>query len=215
MIRKSRNNNREFKKIGLKNEMMWIFFRFYAVGFHGDLFAGSFCQLKKNAFLCDNKNKYVMSLNKVILIGNVGRDPEVRYFDNGRGIANFPLATSERGYTLANGTVVPERTEWHNIVVRSDLVPFVEKWVKKGSGLYVEGKIRTRSYDDQAGNKRYITEIYADRVAFYNNGTRPAEQQSSVSSDTAAQQTQPYTAVSLMPNTTSFAEPGEIDDLPF
>lgn len=156
-----------------------------------------------------------MSLNKVILIGNVGRDPEVRYFDNGRGIANFPLATSERGYTLANGTVVPERTEWHNIVVRSDLVPFVEKWVKKGSGLYVEGKIRTRSYDDQAGNKRYITEIYADRVAFYNNGTRPAEQQNSVSSDTAAQQPQSYTTVPPMPNTTSFAEPGEIDDLPF
>ena len=85
-----------------------------------------------------------MSLNKVILIGNVGRDPEVRYFDSGAAVANFPLATSERGYTLANGTVVPERTEWHNVVVRRDLVSFVEKWVKKGSGLYVEGKIRTR-----------------------------------------------------------------------
>ena len=96
-----------------------------------------------------------MSLNKVILIGNVGRDPEVRYFDSGAAVANFPLATSERGYTLANGTVVPERTEWHNVVVRRDLVSFVEKWVKKGSGLYVEGKIRTRSYDDQSGVKRY------------------------------------------------------------
>lgn len=100
-----------------------------------------------------------MSLNKVILIGNVGRDPEVRYFDSGAAVANFPLATSERGYTLANGTVVPERTEWHNVVVRRDLVSFVEKWVKKGSGLYVEGKIRTRSYDDQSGVKRYVTEI--------------------------------------------------------
>ena len=98
-----------------------------------------------------------MSLNKVILIGNVGRDPEVRYFDSGAAVANFPLATSERGYTLANGTVVPERTEWHNVVVRRDLVSFVEKWVKKGSGLYVEGKIRTRSYDDQSGVKRYVT----------------------------------------------------------
>ena len=58
-----------------------------------------------------------MSLNKVILIGNVGKDPDVRYFDSGAAVANFPLATSERGYTLANGTVVPERTEWHNIVV--------------------------------------------------------------------------------------------------
>ena len=97
-------------------------------------------------------------MNKVILIGNVGRDPEVRYFDSGAAVANFPLATSERGYTLANGTVVPERTEWHNVVVRRDLVSFVEKWVKKGSGLYVEGKIRTRSYDDQSGVKRYVTE---------------------------------------------------------
>lgn len=61
-----------------------------------------------------------MSLNKVILIGNVGKDPEVRYFDAGAAIANFPMATAERGYTLANGTVVPERTEWHNIVVRRD-----------------------------------------------------------------------------------------------
>lgn len=112
-----------------------------------------------------------MSLNKVILIGNVGCDPDVRYFDNGAAVANFPLATSERGYTLANGTVIPERTEWHNVVVRRDLVSFVEKWVKKGSGLYVEGKIRTRSYDDQAGVKRYVTEIHADRVEFYSTGS--------------------------------------------
>lgn len=116
-----------------------------------------------------------MSLNKVILIGNVGKDPDVRYFDSGAAVANFPLATSERGYTLANGTVVPERTEWHNIVVRRDQVAFVEKWVKKGSGVYVEGKIRTRSYDDQSGVKRYVTEIHADRVEFYNSGTRPAD----------------------------------------
>ena len=103
-----------------------------------------------------------MSLNKVILIGNVGRDPEVRYFDSGAAVANFPLATSERGYTLANGTVVPERTEWHNVVVRRDLVSFVEKWVKKGSGLYVEGKIRTRYWEDHNAIKRTITEIYVD-----------------------------------------------------
>lgn len=114
-----------------------------------------------------------MSLNKVILIGNVGKNPDVRYFDNNQAIASFPLATSDRGYTLANGTVVPERTEWHNVVVRRDLVPFVEKWVKKGTGLYVEGKIRTRTYDDATGNKRYLTEIHADRVDFYSTGNRP------------------------------------------
>lgn len=129
-----------------------------------------------------------MSLNKVILIGNVGKDPDVRYFDSGSAVANFPMATSERGYTLANGTVVPERTEWHNIVVRRDQVQFVEKWVKKGSMVYVEGKIRTRTYDDQNGVKRYLTEIHADRVEFFSSG-RPAE--SSSQSAAAAQPSQP------------------------
>ncbi|MDR1918608.1 MAG: single-stranded DNA-binding protein [Tannerellaceae bacterium] len=113
-----------------------------------------------------------MSLNKVILIGYVGKDPEVHYFDSGSAIANFSMATSERGYTLPNGTTVPERTEWHNIVVRREQVSFVEKWVRKGSGLYVEGKIRSRSYDDQAGVKRYVTEIHADRVEFFSFGSR-------------------------------------------
>jgi single-strand DNA-binding protein len=125
--------------------------------------------------LCGKKfreRKKTMSLNKVILIGNVGKDPDVRYFDSGSAIANFPMATSERGYTLANGTVVPERTEWHNIVVRREQLAFVEKWVKKGSGVYVEGKIRTRTYDDQAGVKRYVTEIHADRVEFFSFGGR-------------------------------------------
>lgn len=116
-----------------------------------------------------------MSLNKVILIGNVGKDPDVRYFDSGSAVANFPLATSERGYTMSNGTVVPERVEWHSVVVRREQAQFVEKWVRKGSGLYVEGKIRTRSYDDQSGVKRYITEIHADRIEFYSMGTRPQE----------------------------------------
>lgn len=81
-----------------------------------------------------------MSLNKVLLIGNVGKDPDVRYFDNGQAVASFPLATSERGYTLANGTVIPERTDWHNIVVRRDQVAFVEKWVRKGFRTLCGGK---------------------------------------------------------------------------
>lgn len=170
-----------------------------------------------------------MSLNKVILIGNVGKDPDVRYFDSGAAVANFPLATSERGYTLANGTVVPERTEWHNVVVRRDLVPFVEKWVKKGTGLYVEGKIRTRSYDDQAGIKRYVTEIHADRVEFYSSGSRPADsgtQQTGqsgiqpVSGGQATQAGQSFTQPSTyqQPGTTqssAFSETSDADDLPF
>ena len=100
-----------------------------------------------------------MSVNKVILVGNVGKDPEIKYFDNDNVKANFPLATSERGYTAANGTQVPERTEWHNIVCWRGLAQIVEKFVKKGTQLYIEGKIRSCAYDDQNGVKIYITEI--------------------------------------------------------
>jgi single-strand DNA-binding protein len=154
-----------------------------------------------------------MSLNKVILIGNVGKDPDIRYFDSGVAVANFPLATSERGYTLANGTVVPERTEWHNIVVRRDLVPFVEKWVKKGSSVYLEGKIRTRNYDDQNGTKRYITEIYADRIEFYSSGSRPADGQHQTGTTT----TEPgsFTTQPSVNQAASTPESSDVDDLPF
>lgn len=103
-----------------------------------------------------------MSVNKVILIGNVGKDPEVKYLDRNVAVANFPLATTERGYKTASGTEVPERTEWHNIVLWRGLAETAEKYVKKGSQLYIEGKIRTRQWEDQNGNKRYTTEIYAD-----------------------------------------------------
>lgn len=162
-----------------------------------------------------------MSLNKVILIGNVGKDPDVRYFDSGAAVANFPLATSERGYTLQNGTVVPERTEWHNIVVRRDLVPFVEKWVKKGSGVYVEGKIRSRSYDDQSGVKRYVTEIHADRVEFYSMGTGNrdnANGSTGTSTQQGVQQPAGQPANYQQPATgqpETFSESSSVDDLPF
>ena len=103
-----------------------------------------------------------MSVNKVILIGNVGKDPDVRYLDNGVAVATFSLATTERGYTLQNGTQVPDRTEWHNIVLWRGLAQTAEKYVHKGDKLYIEGKIRSRSYDDQNGVKRNIVEIFAD-----------------------------------------------------
>ena len=105
-----------------------------------------------------------MSLNKVMLIGNVGKEPDVRYLDNGVAVASLTLATTERGYRLQNGTDVPERTEWHNIVLWRGLAETVEKYVHKGDKLFVEGKIRSRSYDDQNGVKRYITEIFADNM---------------------------------------------------
>ena len=105
-----------------------------------------------------------MSVKKIILLGDVGKEPEVRKLDSGMSVANFSLATSKRGYTLANGTRVPEQTEWHNLVVWRGLADVVEKYVHKGDKLYIEGKIKTRSYDDKQGVKRYITEIYVDNL---------------------------------------------------
>lgn len=103
-----------------------------------------------------------MSVNKVILVGNVGKDPEVRYLEKGVGVARFPLATSET-YKGRDGEKVTA-TEWHNIVLWRGLAEIAEKYVRKGSQLYIEGKIRTRSYDDKDGNKRYMTEIVADQM---------------------------------------------------
>lgn len=105
-----------------------------------------------------------MSVNKVILIGNVGKDPDVKYFDNGSAVANFTLATTERGYTAANGTQIPDRTEWHNIVCWRGLAKVAEQFVRKGSQVYIEGRIRSRTYDDANGLKRYVIEIYADNM---------------------------------------------------
>lgn len=103
-----------------------------------------------------------MSVNKVILLGNVGQDPKVKYFDSGSAVATFSLATTDRAYTLANGTQVPERTEWHNIVASNRWAEIVDKYLHKGDKLYVEGKLRTRTYTDQAGATRYVTEVYVD-----------------------------------------------------
>ena len=103
-----------------------------------------------------------MSVNKVILVGHVGKDPEVRYFDNNLAMARFSVATTERGYTTKSGVVVPDKTEWHSVVVWRKLAEVVEKYVKKGTQLYIEGKLRNRSYDDKDGVKRYATEIQVD-----------------------------------------------------
>lgn len=101
-----------------------------------------------------------MSVNKVILMGNVGKDPEYKDFDNGGSVAQFTLATTDRAFKTANGTKVPERTEWHNIVLQNGLAKIAKEYVKKGDKLYIEGKIRTRSYGDNNGVKRYVTEVY-------------------------------------------------------
>ncbi len=101
-------------------------------------------------------------INKVILVGNVGADPEVKRFDSNTPVANFRMATSEN-YTDKQG-VRQTKTEWHYIVAWRGLAEVVEKYVKKGSQIYLEGRLRTRSYDDANGVKRYVTEIYADTM---------------------------------------------------
>jgi single-strand DNA-binding protein len=104
------------------------------------------------------------TLNKVILIGNVGKDVEVHYFDDKSLVARFPLATSEV-YKDRNGER-RERTEWHNIVARNQVAEIFKNYVRKGDKLYIEGKIRTREYTDKEGNKRYFTEIHVQQFTF-------------------------------------------------
>ena len=99
-----------------------------------------------------------------MLIGNVGREPEVRYVDNNMPVARISLATSEKAYTLKNGTQVPERTEWHRIVAWRDTAQFVEKFVHTGDKILVEGQLRTRAYNDKNGIQRNVTEIMAERI---------------------------------------------------
>ena len=99
-----------------------------------------------------------------MLIGNVGQEPEVRYVEQGVAVAHLSLATSERGYTLQNGTQVPERTDWHSVYFWKKLAEVVEKYVHKGDKLYIEGRIRYRTYDDKQGQRRYVTEIWADNM---------------------------------------------------
>jgi len=139
-----------------------------------------------------------MGINKVILIGNVGKDPEVRHLDSGVAVSTFPLATSET-YRNKEGQKVTN-TEWHNIVVWRGLAEVAEKYVKKGNPLYIEGKIRTRSWDDKDGVKRYTTEIIADNMQML--GSKQSNEESSSAPEKAES-----VDVENMPN--------EEDDLPF
>jgi len=112
-----------------------------------------------------------MSVNKVILVGNLGKDPELRYTASGAAVATFSLATSER-FKDRSGEQ-QEKTEWHNIVAWRQLAEICGKYLQKGRQVYIEGRIQYRSYDDRDGNKRYITEIVADQMQMLG---RPGEE---------------------------------------
>lgn len=151
-----------------------------------------------------------MSVNKVILVGNVGKDPDIKYFDNGSAVANFTLATTERGYTAANGTQIPDRTEWHNIVCWRGLAKVAEQFVRKGTQVYIEGKIRSRTYDDANGVKRYVNEIYADNLELLGSRRREGEGESGyTSANESYQQPSNTSTYNSTPNVS------EEDDLPF
>ena len=145
-----------------------------------------------------------MGINKVILVGNVGQEPKVTYYEGGSCVAQLSLATTEKGYTLQSGIQVPDRTEWHNLIFRNRLGEVVEKYVHKGDKLYVEGKIRTRSYDDQTGAKRYVTEIFVDTMEML---TPKSAAQTSAPTPVAPQPARPQ-------NTAPSQDEGA-DDLPF
>ncbi len=121
-----------------------------------------------------------MSLNKVMLIGNVGREPEVRYVDAGVATALVSLATTTRAYRLQSGTEVPERTEWHRIVLWRRLAEIVERYVHKGDKLYVEGELRTREWTDKKGREHTITEVWANNIELL---TSRAESQAKANSN--------------------------------
>ncbi len=105
------------------------------------------------------------SVNKAILIGNLGKDPELRYTPSGVAVCTFSIATSEK-WRDKNTNELKEQTNWHNIVLWRKLAENAKEYLQKGSPVYIEGKIQTRSYDDKDGNKRWITEIVADRMQF-------------------------------------------------
>jgi single-strand DNA-binding protein len=148
-------------------------------------------------------------INKVILVGRVGKDPEVRHLDNNATVARFSLATNET-YKNKSGEKVTN-TEWHNIVVWRSLAEIAGKYIKKGAMLYVEGKIRNRTWDDKEGNKRYTSEIEADNFQMLgpknDDGGQPA---TGVSNQESAPTSSEFTPnVDFAPGTEAS------DDLPF
>lgn len=143
------------------------------------------------------------SVNKAILIGNLGKDPELRYTPSGQAVASFPLATTER-YKDKDGNW-QERTDWHNIVVWGRQGETAKEYLRKGRSAYIEGRIQTRSYDDREGNKKWITEIVASRVQFLGGrgeGSRSADSGSDDMSSESAPVSEPLVN-------------DEDDDLPF
>jgi len=153
-------------------------------------------------------------MNKVMLIGNVGQEPLVRYLDGGTCVAQISLATTEKGYTLQNGTVVPDRTEWHTVIFWRKQAETIEKYVHKGDKLYVEGKIQSRNYDDpKTGQRRKVVEIMAENMEMLTTKAQSMAHAESASGASASIQQEPQTVQSAQP--TAPAAPSPTDKYPF
>ena len=149
-------------------------------------------------------------INKVILVGNLGRDPEMRYTQNGVAVCSFSLATSESYKDRTSGEKVTQ-TEWHNIILWRGLAETAEKYLRKGSSVYIDGKIRTRKWEDQQGQTRYTTEIIADTMQMLDRRDSSAAA-SQDAAQPATEPAQPATAPEQPADAPAAAEP---DDLPF
>ncbi len=147
------------------------------------------------------------SVNKVILIGNLGKDPEIRRLENGAVVASFPLATSE-SYTDKSTGMRKDITDWHNVVLWRNLAEIAEKYARKGHKVYIEGKLKTRSWTDQAGQTRYATEVVGDEMTLLTprseNGVQPINTNST-----------PYPTQTTTPPTPMDLGQELDDDLPF
>ena len=116
-----------------------------------------------------------MSVNKVILMGNIGADPEIRDSQGGK-FATMRLATTQKAYTRKDGVQVPERTEWHSLIANGSVVQVIEQYVRKGTKLYVEGELRSRTYTDRNGQERYVTEVYVRDLELCGGKPQQAQQ---------------------------------------
>lgn len=158
-------------------------------------------------------------INKVTLVGRLGKDPEVRHFDNNSSVCNFTLATSET-YTDREGQRI-EQTEWHNLAIwKKGLVDVAEKYLKKGHLIFVEGKLRTRSWDDQSGNKRYTTEVVVDSFKMLERRDDGRAEGPTMSNDSQSAHDSHSNVVSNEPSSSGSSQRGPSnedlsDDLPF
>jgi len=152
-------------------------------------------------------------INKVILIGNLGADPEVRYMTNGEAVANLSVATSE-GWKDKDTGENKERTEWHRVVFYRRLAEIAGEYLKKGSKVYVEGKLRTRKWQDQSGQDRYTTEIYGDELQMLDRASGPGTEAGGFNNQNAGSRSAPPPAAADM-NMNAGSSKMFDDDIPF